>query len=179
MSCKNQSHLNACKQWHKHLSACKNDTSSPAGVSDDTGSLARVSDDIGRPIRLWHVSPIELRHLSFTHPQTPINRSLPKAFKRRTEDLEVQKLYKNQASKPWRTSTPKLKNTRSRIIQTMCLDSKVYGNQAQSSEKNINKPQIGEALRIQASKVLKNFHHKPSKTKNTRRTQRTWRTKNF
>ena len=33
--------------------------------------------------------------------------------------------------------------------------------------KNINKPQIGEALRIQASKAPKNFHHKPSKTKNT------------
>ena len=23
VSCKNQSHLSACKQWHKHLSACK------------------------------------------------------------------------------------------------------------------------------------------------------------
>ena len=45
--------------------------------------------------------------------------------------------------------------------------------------KNINKPQIGEALRIQASKAPKNFHHKPSKTKNTRRTWRTRRTKDF
>ena len=32
--------------------------------------------------------------------------------------------------------------------------------------KDINKPQIGEALRIQASKASKNFHHKPSNTKN-------------
>ena len=59
-----------------------NDTSSPAHVSDDTSSPARVSDDIGGPIRLWHVSPIRLRHVSLTHPQTPINRSIPKAFKK-------------------------------------------------------------------------------------------------
>ena len=57
-----------------------NDTNSPTRVSDDTGNLARVSDDIGEPIRLWHVSPIGLHHVSLTHPQTPINRSLPKAF---------------------------------------------------------------------------------------------------
>ena len=32
--------------------------------------------------------------------------------------------------------------------------------------KNLNKPQIGETLRIQASKTLKKFRHKPSNTKN-------------
>ena len=32
--------------------------------------------------------------------------------------------------------------------------------------KNLNKPQIGEALLIQASKAPKNFRHKPSNTKN-------------
>ena len=47
------------------------------------------------------------------------------------QDSEVQKLCKNQASKPSRTSTSKLKNTRSRIIQTICLDPKVCWNQAQ------------------------------------------------
>ena len=113
------------------------------------------------------MSPIGLHHVSLTHPKTPINRSLPKAFGGRPEDLEVQKLCKNQASKPSRISTPKSKNTRSRIIQTIYLDPNFYGNQAQMFE-NINKPQIGEALRIQASKVLENFHHKPSKTKNTK-----------
>ena len=35
--------------------------------------------------------------------------------------------------------------------------------------KNLNKPQISEALQIQASKVPKNFHHKPSNTKNIQR----------
>ena len=34
--------------------------------------------------------------------------------------------------------------------------------------KNINKPQIGEALRIQASKAPKNFNHKSLNTKNIR-----------
>jgi len=46
----------------------------------------------------------------------------------------VQKLYKNQASKPSRTSrtsTSKPKNIRSRIIQTIYLDLKVCWNQAQ------------------------------------------------
>ena len=36
------------------------------------------------------------------------------------------------------------------------------------SFKNLNKPQIGEALRIQASKATKNFRHEPSNTKNIR-----------
>ena len=97
--------------------------------------LARVSDDISKPIRLWHVSPIRLRHVSLTHPQTPINRSLPKTF-RGDQDLEVKKLCKNQASKPSRTSTSKSKNTQSVNIQTIYLDPKVYGNQAQRSEKH-------------------------------------------
>ena len=68
-------------------------------------------------------------------PQTSINRSLPKAFEEK-KDSEVQKLCKNQASKPSRTSTLKSKNTQSRIIQTIFLDPKVYRNQAQRSEKH-------------------------------------------
>ena len=39
-----------------------------ARVSDDISSQARVSDDIGEPIRLWHVSPIRLCHVSLTYP---------------------------------------------------------------------------------------------------------------
>ena len=72
VSCKNQSRINA---------RVSDDRSSLVRVSDDTSNLARVSDDISGPIRLWHVSPIRLRHMSLTHPQTPINRSLPKAFR--------------------------------------------------------------------------------------------------
>ena len=40
-------------------------------------------------------------------------------------------LCRNQALKPSRTSTPKSKNIRSKIIQTICLDPKVCWNQAQ------------------------------------------------
>ena len=36
------------------------------------------------------------------------------------------------------------------------------------ASRNLNKPQIGEALRIQASKTSKNFRHKFSNTKNIR-----------
>ena len=60
--------------------SCKNQSRISARVSDDTSSLAYVSDDTNGPIKLWHVSPIRLRHVSLTHPQTPINRSLPKTF---------------------------------------------------------------------------------------------------
>ena len=35
--------------------------------------------------------------------------------------------------------------------------------------RNLNNSQISKALRIQASKASKNFHHKPSNTKNIRR----------
>ena len=119
-------------------------------VSNDISSPARVSDG---PIRLWHVSPIKFHHVSLTHPQTPINRSLPKAFKERPKPSraqvasekiqkhsEVQKLYRNQASKPSRTSrtsTSKSKNIRSRIIQTICLDPKVCWNQTQKPPKTL------------------------------------------
>ena len=111
-----------------HISAC---------VSDNISSPARVSDDISGPIRLWHMSPIRLRHMLLTHPQNPINRSLPKAFQRRgprdlrgikpsraqgssiKEDSEVLKLYWNQTLKLpaiSRTSTLNARNIQSRII---------------------------------------------------------------
>ena len=41
------------------------------------------------------------------------------------------------------------------------------------ASRNLNKSQINEAQRIQASKAPKNFYHKPSKTKNAPRTRRT------
>ena len=63
------------------------DIGNPTRISDDVSNLAHVSDGISRPIRLWHVSPIRLRHVSLTHPQTPINRSLPKAFRRHQDIL--------------------------------------------------------------------------------------------
>ena len=100
VSCKNQSHISAY---------VSDDTSSLACVSDDISNPARISDDISGPIRLWHVSPIRLHHVSLTHPQTPINRSLPKAFQKdleraEAEELEKIKIEKSRSfvgTKPW------------------------------------------------------------------------------
>ena len=91
------------------LVSCKNQSRISACVSDDTSNLARVSDDISGPIRLWHVSPIRLCRVSLTHLQTPINRSLPKAFQKdleraKAEELEKIKIGKSRSSvgtKPW------------------------------------------------------------------------------
>ena len=48
--------------------SCKKTNHTSTHVSDDTSSPTRVSNDISEPIRLWHVSPIKLRHVSLTHP---------------------------------------------------------------------------------------------------------------
>ena len=73
VSCKNQSRISA---------RVSDDSSSLARVSNDSSNLACVSDDLSGPTRLWHVSPIKLRHVSLTHPQTPINKSLLETFRR-------------------------------------------------------------------------------------------------
>ena len=95
------------------------------------------------------MSPIRLRHMSLIHPQTPINRSLPKAFKKGPSHLEhkqhqrrfksTQK-YKNSVEiKPQSLQELQPQNRRtlirSRIIQTICLDPKVCWNQAQKPPK--------------------------------------------
>ena len=112
------------------LARVSDEICNPAHVSDDICNAARVSDDISELIRLWNVSPIKLYHVSLTHPQTPINRSLPKVFQRRArgdlekglgrdQDSEVQKLCWNQALKPPRASrisTSNTKNIRREII---------------------------------------------------------------
>ena len=101
--------LPSVMQKPNHRSArVRDDTSSPARVSDVISNPAHVSDDTSRPIRLWHVSPIRLRHVLLTHPQTPINRSFPKAFqeswRRSWGELEETKIQKSRnfvGTKPW------------------------------------------------------------------------------
>ena len=103
------------------------------------------------------MSPIKFRYISLTHPQTPINRSLPKAFRHTPrhlgrdlgrhqdiqsissikEDSEVPKLCRNQASKSSRTSTSKSKNIQSKTFQTINLDLEVCWNQAQKPLKTL------------------------------------------
>ena len=68
--------------------------------------------------------------------------------------------------KPPRTSTSNTKNIRREIIQTIFLDLKGHWNQAQKPPRTSTNHKLVKALRIQASKVPKNFHHKPSNTKN-------------
>ena len=103
VSCKNQSRISV------HVS---DDTSSLAHVSDDTSSPAHVSDDISGPIRLWHVSPIGLRHVLLTHLQTPINKSLPKTFRR----TKIQKWENSARIKP--QSLQELQSQNRRTFET-------------------------------------------------------------
>ena len=95
------------------------------------------------------MSPIRLCHVSLTHPQTPINRSLPKTFQGEArEGLKLKKgwketrgihKYKSSARiKPprtSRTSTSNTKNIRREIIQIIFLDPKGHWNQAQKPPK--------------------------------------------
>ena len=111
---KNQSHISACKQWHKQPYACKQRHRKFNRVLTCVTLKIKTFRPIKRchvswkkslknpSIRLWHVSPIKLRHVSLTYPQTPINRSLPKAFPKKTpthqEILEQTKTSKAQAT---------------------------------------------------------------------------------
>ena len=132
--------------------------------------------------------PIRLCQVSLIHPQTPINKSLPKAFphtetstlqaasKKIQNHSEVQKLCRNQASKPSRTSrtsTFKYEEHSKRNPPNHLPRSQSLLESSSKASRNFKKPQIGEALWIQASKAPKNFHHKASKTKNMRRIRRT------
>ena len=89
VSCKNQSRISIyVSDDTSSFARVSNNTSSFARVSDDTSNLARVSDDLSEPIRL--------RHMLLTHLQTPINRSLPKTFRR----TEIQKWKSSARIKP-------------------------------------------------------------------------------
>ena len=121
-----------------------NDTSSPAYVSDDICNPARVSNDISGPIKLWHVSPIKLRHVSLTHPQTTINRSLPKAVKeswgeilkgpRSWEETKIEKSRSSVGTKLWILQELQLW-IRREIIQIIFLDFKGHWNQTSKPSK--------------------------------------------
>ena len=124
------------------------------------------------------MSPIKLSHMSLTHPQTLINRSLSKKFlhtktsraeaasKKIQKHLEVQKLCRNQSSKPSRTSTLKSKNIRSRNIQTTFLDLKVCWNRAQKPPKTSRNRKSMKLYGFKPQKPRRTSTTKPSKTKN-------------
>ena len=79
------------------------------------------------------------------------------------------KLYGFKPPKPRRTFATNLQIRRTFKTELSKLPAyilKFTGIKLKSLQ-NPHKPQISETLRIQASKALKNFHHKPSKMKNT------------
>ena len=171
-----------------HTSArVSDDISSPTRVSDDVGSPALVSDDISGLIRLWHVSSIRLRPVSLTHPQTPINRSLPKAFQkiktswdrprhlgrglgRYLEFRSPEALLEPspEASRNFKNFNFEYKEHSKRNHLNYLPRSQRSLKSSSKASRNLNKSQISETLQIQASKAPKNFHHKPSNTKNIR-----------
>ena len=115
---------------------------------------------------------------AFQHTKTPWERSWntqtkPSRAQSASEKIqkhsEVLKLCWNQALKPpgtSRTSALNAGNIQSRIIWTTCLDLKGHWNQAQKRPETSINHKSSEALRIQASKAPKNFHHKALNTKN-------------
>ncbi|KAL4602077.1 hypothetical protein ACB092_10G026300 [Castanea dentata] len=94
--------------------------------------------------------------------------------RRRKRDLEFRNLEALPESNP--EASRNFKNFNLEYRQHSKQSHPNYLSRSQRSlessskaSRNLNKPQIGKALRIQASKASKNFHHKPSNTKNNRR----------
>ena len=81
----------------------------------------------------------------------------------------IQKYISSTRIKPQRLQELQPRNRRTLEVESSKLSVKIlkFTGIKLKGSKNINKPQIGEALWIQASKAPKNFHHKPSKMKNT------------
>ena len=118
------------------------------------------------PIKLWHVSPIKLHHVLLTYPQTPINKSLPKAF------LDTKTSWKTPRHLEYKQHKRKFKNTEALLKSSLkaCRNFKNFNfkykehskrnhpnhfprsqSSLESSSKafrNFKKPQINEALRI-------------------------------
>ncbi|KAL4598664.1 hypothetical protein ACB092_11G074500 [Castanea dentata] len=94
------------------------------------------------------------RYLEFRNPEV-LPESNPKASKN----------FKNFNLEYRQHSKQNHPNYSSRSQRSLESSSKAF--------RNLNKPQISEALRILASKALKNFHHKSAEKKSARRTRRT------
>ena len=141
------------------------------------------------------MSPIKLHHMSLTYPQTPINKSLPKAFQHTHthQDTLVEILGHTPRDPCHKQHQKRFKSTEallesspeaSRNFKNFNLKYEQHSKQNQpnylprsqrsleSSSKAsriFKKPQTSEVLRIQASEAPKNFHHKPLNKKNIQR----------
>ena len=118
-----------------------------------------------------------------THPQTPINRSLPKAFEGILKEILRRAGKTSRLRSPEALLEPSFEASKNFNFEYKEHSKRNHPNHLPRSQRplessskafrNLNKPQIGKALQIQAFKAPKNFHHKPSKTKNAPRTRRT------
>ena len=127
------------------------------------------------------MSPIKLCHVSLTHPQTPINRSLPKAFLDRPRDLkhkQHQRRFKStetllesslEASRNFKNFNFEYEEHSKRNHLNHFPRSQRSLESSSKASRNLKKSQISEALWIQAFKASKNFLHKPSNSKNIRK----------
>ena len=143
------------------------------------------------------MSSIRLHHMSLTHPQTLINKSLPKAFRHTKTNQNILEEILEDTTTSWNTPCHKQHQRRFRSTEALIMESspkasrnfknfnleyKEYSKQNHSNHlprsqnslesslkasRNFKKPQISEVLQIEASKAPINFHHKPLKTKNT------------
>ena len=134
------------------------------------------------------MSPIRLRHVLLTQPQSPINRSIPKAFQHTKTSLErswktsrylehkqYQRRFKStealvesspEASRKFKNLNFEYEEHSKRNHPNHLPRSQRSLESTSKASKSFKKLQTGETLRIQASKAPKNFHHKPSNMKN-------------
>ena len=123
------------------------------------------------------MSSIRLHHMSLTHPQTLINKSLPKAFRHTKTNQNILEEILEDTTTSWNTPCHKQHQRRFRSTEYKEYSKQNHSNHLPRSQnslessskasRNFKKPQISEVLQIEASKAPKNFHHKPLKTKNT------------
>ena len=125
--------------------------------------------------------------MSLTHPQTPINRSLPKAFQkiktswdrprhlgrglgRYLEFRSPEALLEPspEASRNFKNFNFEYKEQSKRNHLNNLPRSQRSLESSSKASRNLNKSQINEALWIEASIAPKNFRHNPSNTKNIR-----------
>ena len=152
-----------------------------------------VSNDISTLIGCWHALPWKLRHFgqsndtmflegkvlkplqsgydmchqsNFTMCRSPTSkllyRSLTKAFPLESSP-KASWNFKNCNIEYEEHSKQNHSNHFPRSQSSLELNSK--------ASRNFKKPQINEVLQVKASKASKNFHHKPSKTKNMKNTK--------
>ena len=94
-------------------------------------------------------------HLS----KTPIDRDLSQSYGGIWTHSEVSKLYWNQVPKPPRTSNFNLNKIRRENHSSHLPRSQSALESSPKVFRNFKRLQVSEGLRIQVSKVVKNFHY--------------------